>query len=790
MTNPSFQQGDRLVLGCGGKPIQGWVNTDGVPGLGPDGVVDVADPQLPPATFAAIYGSHVLEHCWASDTPRILSALRQALQPGGTLRLSVPDLRLVVANCLDSQVYGSDSSALSVIFGATYSAGDAAPDRHRQAFWRERLEHLLLEAGFVRVREWRKGQYPEIDAARDYSTHPCDDDGRSTISLNLEADNPGELPRTSALSRSPVDVSVILGTVDRVAMLRECVGSVRASLAGSGLGYEIVVAYGTEDELSLPWMREQGDIRPVLGGMEGAIPAFNLAYEQSRGRLICQINDDLIVNGDSIPRAVSYLDDHPDCAGVVFKMELGGTGTYRNQFMGRVLHPNQMVVRRETCEAVAERIGAFWGDAAHRTDKTYGGDSAFGAVCHYLGLRLDAVDGVTCRDRCHESLDALRTRNALVAPDHMERWGAAYRPMLRGPAVTPGPDEWPAIYLPRPGMAPRRSPVEAGRPLRLLHLSLRIPSEPLVDMRRALACIGPTVELPWHNHESRMLEAAASRPDVVFAQIQSNAWTSEMSERLRQAAGPDATLVLWSGDVRTSGQQPVERWLVAAGQHFDLMLFDSTTYPRKLALDERVPAACGYLGCGIDPALNPWEPGAGEDGPAVFLGTNYAHLDGGERERILYQVSDQLYGQLAIYGHGWGGSRLEAIARPFVGQAEASRIMRRAPVTISMSLFQDLERYSSDRLKRALCSGAVVALRPFPEMAGLGLEPGKNCLTWQTAEDLVDLLRTWSAPGRAGERLEIRRRAAELGHARFPWDRTVEELLAIVRDHRARKGLL
>lgn len=794
----SFPTGSRLHIGCGAKRIHGWVNADAVARPGLDAVIDLHAMRLPAATFACIYGSHVLEHCWAGDTPRILSELLEALQPGGTLRLSVPDLRLVVANCVESEVYGGEGSALSVLYGGSYSVRDNPADLHRQAFWRERLERLLLDAGFVNVRAWGRGQYSEIDALNDYATWPCDANGKSTISLNLEADRPGQpayatpLPPASASPATVLDVSILLGTVNRPQMLQECVAAIRASLAGANLSHEIVIAYGDDAETSLPWMREQIDVVPVLGGVEGAIEAFNRAYAASRGRFICQLNDDVLVDGDAIARAVRHLVTDSSAAGVVFRFDRGDGKGYRHEHLAGALHPNQIVARREACEAVVERIGAFWGDAAHRIDKTYGGDSAFGVMCRHLGLRLDSVAGVTCRDRCNEARDALRERNRIADPkQHWQRWNTTYGPLQRGPSVKPAADEWPHLYVPRPGVAPRRSPVAAGAPLRLLHLSLESAAEPQTDLRRAFAALGPTVDMPWHpltaERARTVLEAArAHRPDVVFAQVQSDSWSPEFVAALRDAVGPRCTLVEWTGDVRTNAAQPVERWLVRLAQSFDLVLADNTTYARKLAIDERVPAACGYLACGIDPALNPFRPDEVELEQAVFTGTNYKTLDGGERDRMFRSIAHALPGRLAVYGAGWGAYPW---AHPFVDQGTASQIMRDAALAISTSLFQDLGRYSSDRLKRALASGAVVAVRRFPDMEGLGLEVGRNCLAWSTEAELLELVCGWTRPERAAERSAMRREAAALAHRRFTWDRVTEELLAIVRDHRARKGL-
>lgn len=778
-----FPRGSRLHIGCGNRRLAGWINADAVAGVG-DVVFDLHD-ELPRDTFAEIYGSHVLEHCWPQDTPAILKRLHDSLLPGGTLRLSVPDLRLVVKNCVDGHAYGDERSALAVIYGGEFSKNTAAPDLHRQAFWKERLERLLNEAGFVNVRAWSKGQYPAIDALKDYATQPCSSDGRSLISLNLEANRSGELPKIESVDGAVIDVSVILGTVDRPELLKECIEAVRRSLLG--ISYEIVVAYGRESDASLPWMRSQPDIVPVLGGMDGAIEAFNRAYSASRGRLICQINDDVIVDSGSIARAVQHLDASPATSGVVFKFDRGDGRGYRHENFSDFLHPNQIVVRREACEAIVERIGGFWGGAAHRTDKTYGGDSAFGVMCKHLGFRLDSVDGVTCQDML--APDALRARNqAAVAKDHGPRWQAMYQPLAQSSAPTAQIDEWPHCYIPRRGMPPRRSPVEAGRPLRLLHLGLMSKHEPQTSMCSALAKIGPTVVMTWRNNKHAVLEAIrAHRPDLIWAQVQSDAWDSEFAKALRGAAGPQCTVAMWTGDVRSSGAQRVEPWLARAGHDFDLVLASNTTYPRKLKVEEKVPAACGYMLCGAEASDEQVLsiPEASHAG-AVFFGANYYSLDNGFRERLFTEVRRANPCQLSVYGHGW--EKFD-FGKAFVNKAQSRAIMRRAPLTVVTSLHVDLGRYSSDRLARAAASGAVMVVREFEDMKGVGLMPGENCLSWKAPGQLAGVLREWSKPTRAAERAKLREGAVALAKRELIWDRSVEGLLAIVRDLRARRGL-
>ena len=801
-----FPVGSRLHVGCGELRLPGWINADALLGRG-EVQYDLRD-ELPPDTFAEIYGSHVLEHCYAEDTPAILARLFRALLPGGTLRLSVPDLRLVLKNCVESQAYGtSDHAALAVIFGGDASRRVTPLEQHRQAFWHERLERLLAAAGFVRIRPWGRGQYPAIDALGDYATVPYDENGKSLISLNLEADRPGEAVRdlgttASCLSstsdgsveRAGVDVSVLLGTVNRPAMLRDCIEAVRRSLRAP-LTYEIVVAYGTEEDPALPWLLEQPDVVPVLGGMDGAIEAFNRAYAASRGRLLCQLNDDVLVDGDAIARAAAHLEATPDAAGVVFRFDQGDGRGYRHERIAGSLHPNQMVARREACEAVVERIGAFWGDAAHRTDRTYGGDSAFGVVCRHLGLRLDSVEGVTCRDLL--APDALRAQNAeAVADDHGRRWRAMYTPYMTAFAGPPAADAWPRCYVPRPGAPPRRSPIAAGRPLRVLALPIAIDGWPQTALRKALAAIGPAAELAHHGDPpSAALELARThKPDLVWAQVQRTGWQA-FARELRAAVGPACTIAMWTGDVRTDAGAPVERWLAELGQVFDLVLADNCTYPKKLA---REGVTAGYLCHGFEEELA-WEPDAEERAGAVFIGANYTHLDGGARERLVCGIERAIPGLLNVYGPGWAmrpralssmTAHVERLRRGPIAIEQAGAIMRRTPVTIATSLFTELERYTSNRLKYACAVGAVTAVQRFVDMEGLGLEPGKNCLAWSTAAELVELLRDWTQPSRGPARHEIRVAARRLALERFTWTRSVEELLAIVRDLRARRGLV
>lgn len=120
---------DKLQLGCFDQPHDGWLNTDitphiflsRVPGLPflcfktgvirkhryeqhKDGIfrrVHYLDVRrrfpLPDAAFRYVFISHVLEHLFPEQARGCLQEIHRVLQPGGIVRVSVPDLDVQIA---------------------------------------------------------------------------------------------------------------------------------------------------------------------------------------------------------------------------------------------------------------------------------------------------------------------------------------------------------------------------------------------------------------------------------------------------------------------------------------------------------------------------------------------------------------------------------------------------------------------------------------------------------------------------------------------------------------------
>lgn len=200
----------KLHLGCGLVAPQTWLNVDGSRnawlaqrpllrrvartfGLVPKYADQVKWPtnvtihdireRLPWAdgTFTAVYASHVLEHMYLEHAQRLLKESYRVLQPGGVVRMVVPDLRASVEDYLarrnvdgfTGKVAGLD--APGDILNRRLLFHDVAPARtanplmkynhimnsfhnHKWMYDEENLALRLTEAGFKDVRRMGYGE--------------------------------------------------------------------------------------------------------------------------------------------------------------------------------------------------------------------------------------------------------------------------------------------------------------------------------------------------------------------------------------------------------------------------------------------------------------------------------------------------------------------------------------------------------------------------------------------------------------------------------------------------------
>jgi SAM-dependent methyltransferase len=215
MPNP-YDSG-RMNLGCGPDAPAGWLNVDGSwnawfahhphlrEGLRRIGIInaqnqgaqwrvrpvvhDLRKPlPFPENSFSAIYGSHVLEHLYRVEASALLAECKRVLQPGGVLRMVVPDLQFMVLDYVKRRNGGSaEADWWSAAESLNQKLGfrSAEPPRgnawfrfyavwkdfhsHKWMYDSDSLSHALEVAGFdpVARKEFRCSEIPGIEEVED-----------------------------------------------------------------------------------------------------------------------------------------------------------------------------------------------------------------------------------------------------------------------------------------------------------------------------------------------------------------------------------------------------------------------------------------------------------------------------------------------------------------------------------------------------------------------------------------------------------------------------------------------
>jgi len=106
---------------------------------------------------------------------------------------------------------------------------------------------------------------------------------------------------------SPPDLSIVFGTYNRVAMLRDCLASIRNSTGA--YSYEIIVVDGGSTDGSLEFLREQPDVYLIEHGeLRGCVAAYNEGFSHATGRYVAYVNDDLTLAAGTLEAACSIMD--------------------------------------------------------------------------------------------------------------------------------------------------------------------------------------------------------------------------------------------------------------------------------------------------------------------------------------------------------------------------------------------------------------------------------------------------------------------------------------------------
>jgi hypothetical protein len=92
----------RLSIGAGARRLPGWTHVDIDPALAPDLLADIREPlPLPDASVECIFCEEVLTQIEPEACLAFLRDCRRLLQPGGVVRVLMPDLQRFVRAYLD-----------------------------------------------------------------------------------------------------------------------------------------------------------------------------------------------------------------------------------------------------------------------------------------------------------------------------------------------------------------------------------------------------------------------------------------------------------------------------------------------------------------------------------------------------------------------------------------------------------------------------------------------------------------------------------------------------------------
>jgi predicted SAM-dependent methyltransferase len=194
---PTKDERDNLVkinLGCGLRVVQGWLNIDGslnamfaswpvwfhsilyrLSGARQyytleqyTGILshhrflyhDLAlSLPLPANSVDFIYSSHFFEHIFKDEAAALLKQCAIALKPGGTIRISIPDLAFAVS------LYGQGRKEEMLEDYFFVSGKGSYLARHKYMYDFDMIRSVLEEAGFSSVTRcvYQQGKTPDIE---------------------------------------------------------------------------------------------------------------------------------------------------------------------------------------------------------------------------------------------------------------------------------------------------------------------------------------------------------------------------------------------------------------------------------------------------------------------------------------------------------------------------------------------------------------------------------------------------------------------------------------------------
>jgi glycosyltransferase involved in cell wall biosynthesis len=559
------------------------------------------------------------------------------------------------------------------------------------------------------------------------------------------------------------------------------VESVRKSVGK--VPYEIILIDCGSKDGTRAWIRKQEDI--VLLTMEkpeGSARAFQLGFEAAKHPYVVTLNDDITVDGDSIERAYSYMQNHPEVGQVAF--------AHRYQNRGQGVLNKQIVMKHwgykfGQCCMTRKFLGdwAEWTGTKQHGWKHYAWDAHLGLSIWRFGYQV--VELPRCSVTDYEYVDPIRKQfadqpragNRGVHPDN-ERFNHVWKNVL------PKPREW----IPAP--VERVLQNAANGTLRLLRfkgiMSAKHPMRHgMVD---AFAEYGISKQVNQsalvrnsgkEKAQKRVIEIIKQfSPDLVFFQSQRPGYISPQTMVKVKKQFPGIFTVNFDGDTH----YPMTEWHARVARSVDLQLVispDLFDWYLNRGVDH-----IGYWPISVEHEF--YEADRSKvfkerhSPDILFLGTLYGlgKFPEAETRRDAVVALHKAKGiSLQLNGYGWHTVGIKASPTIEHFGTNPERYCK-AKMALSISQTKHLWGYTSDRAYNIMATGCPIVVQKFNGMEEHGFVDGKTCISWVTIPEMVRKVRYYK--NHPQEREEIGQAGRQLILGRHLWTHRVEGLFNIL----------
>ena len=139
--------GLRLNVGCGPSRFEGEIGVDKYPTDAREVEGDILALPYPDGAAEFIRAEHVLEHLPYRQVPTALFELRRVLEPGGRIRLGVPDLKRTCEAYVKATTLAERGLLTRQLYGSQIHEGEF----HKSGWDPDTLGDVLKAIGFTDI---------------------------------------------------------------------------------------------------------------------------------------------------------------------------------------------------------------------------------------------------------------------------------------------------------------------------------------------------------------------------------------------------------------------------------------------------------------------------------------------------------------------------------------------------------------------------------------------------------------------------------------------------------------